>query len=168
MAHTELEKYMGAGGREPAKKVVEAFYSSRKNNRYKGCTAYRDFRESLENEGTLDAVYVATPDHWHAGVSISAMLKHKHVLSQKPMAHNIGEARRMAEVAKEMNVVGALPVNNPTSRDSQAIHDWIADGAIGGIAGSPQLVDSRPNSPQGIERPKDTPPVPKVSTGIFG
>jgi predicted dehydrogenase len=151
---------MGAGGREPAKKVADAYYSSRKNNSYRGCTAYRDFRELLEKEKDLDAVYVATPDHWHAGVSISAMLKRKHVLSQKPMAHNIGEARRMADVAQEMKVVGALPVNNPTSRDSQAIHDWIADGAIGTLR-EVHNWSSRPNSPQGIERPKETPPVPK-------
>ena len=151
---------MGAGGREPAKKLVEAYYSSRQNNRYKGCTAYRDFRELLEEEKDLDAVYVATPDHWHAGVSISAMLKRKHVLSQKPMAHNIGEARRMAEVAKEMNVMGALPVNNPGTRDSQMIHDWLLDGAIGTLR-EVHNWSSRPNSPQGIERPKETPPVPR-------
>jgi len=151
---------MGAGGREPARKVVEAYYASRKNGSYRGCKAYRDFRELLEQEKDLDAVYVATPDHWHAGVSIAAMRKRKNVLSQKPMAHNIGEARRMAAVAKEMGVVGALPVNNPTSRDSQAIHDWIADGAIGTLR-EVHNWSSRPNSPQGIERPKERPPVPR-------
>ena len=48
---------MGAAGREPAKKVVETYYSSRKNYYYKGCTAYLDFRELLEKEKDLDAVY---------------------------------------------------------------------------------------------------------------
>src|ERR1039457_3583943 len=112
VASSQLEKQHG--GREPGKKMVEAYYSSRNNHSYKGCTAYCDFRELLEKEKDVDTVYVATPDHWHAGISIAAMLKHKHVLSQKPMAHNIGEARRMAEVARQLNLVGALPVNDPT------------------------------------------------------
>ena len=85
---------LGMAGRDPAKRLVEAYYSSRKNSSYKGCTAYRDFRELLEKEKDLDAVYVATPDHWHAPISIAAMLKHKHVLCQKPMTHSVGEARR--------------------------------------------------------------------------
>jgi predicted dehydrogenase len=151
---------LGAGGREPGKRLVEAYYGSRKNNKYKGCSAYRDFRELLEKEKDLDAVYVATPDHWHAGISIAAMLKRKHVLSQKPMAHSVGEARRMAAVAREMKVATSLPVNNPTSSDSRAIHDWIAEGAIGTLH-EVHNWSSRPNSPQGVERPKETPPVPK-------
>ncbi|MBK9316819.1 MAG: Gfo/Idh/MocA family oxidoreductase [Acidobacteria bacterium] len=53
-----------------------------------------DFRELLVKESDLDAVYVATPDHWHAPISIAAMRKGKHVLCQKPMAHSIGEAPR--------------------------------------------------------------------------
>jgi predicted dehydrogenase len=150
----------GAGGRDPAKRVVEAYYGSRKNTAYKGCTAYRDFRELLEQEKGLDAVYVATPDHWHAGVSISAMRKHKHVLSQKPMAHSIGEARRMAEVAREMKVATALPVNNPTTQFSRTIRAWIADGAIGTLR-EVHNWSSRPNAPQGVERPADKPPVPE-------
>jgi predicted dehydrogenase len=67
---------LGIGGREPAKKLVEAYYSSRNGSEsYKGCAAYMDFRELLEKQSDLDAVYVATPDHWHAPISIAAMRK---------------------------------------------------------------------------------------------
>lgn len=152
---------LGIGGREPAKKLVEAYYASRTGaEAYKGCTAYMDFRELLEKQSDLDAVYVATPDHWHAPISIAAMRKGKHVLCQKPMAHSIGEARRMAAVAREMKVATALPVNNPYTPSTQAISDWIADGAIGRVR-EVHNWSSRPYWPQGVDRPKDTQPPPE-------
>src|SRR5262249_31745671 len=105
---------LGIGGRQPAQRVVGAYYGSRNEwEPYRGCAAYMDSRELLEKQKHLDAVYVATPDHCHAPISIAAMRKGKHVLCQKPMAHSIGEARRMAAVAREMKVATALPVNNP-------------------------------------------------------
>src|SRR5579884_1966671 len=104
---------LGMGGREPAKRLVEAYYGSRKGSAtgaYKGCAAYRDFRELLAKGDGIDAVYVATPDHWHAAISIAAMRAHKHVLCQKPMAHSIADARRMAHTAREMKVAAAITV----------------------------------------------------------
>ena len=150
---------LGIAGREPARRLVDAYYASRGNSSYKGCTAYRDFRELLEKEKDLDAVYVATPDHWHAPVSIAAMKKRKHVLCQKPMTHSVGEARRMAAVAREMGVATGVPVNNPSSESSRTIREWIDGGAIGAVR-EVHNWSSRPNCPQGVERPKETLPVP--------
>ena len=119
----EFRTSLGMGGREPAKRLVEAYYGSRKgygSGTYKGCAAYSDYRELLEKEKDLDAVYVATPDHWHAPISLAAMKRHKHVLCQKPMTHTIGDARRMAQMAREMKVATSLPVNNPSSEPTQA------------------------------------------------
>jgi predicted dehydrogenase len=152
---------LGIGGREPAKRLVEAYYSSRNGSEsYKGCAAYMDFRELLEKQSDLDAVYVATPDHWHAPISIAAMRKGKHVLCQKPMAHSIGEARRMAAVARETKVATALPVNNPYTPVTQTISEWIADGAIGRVR-EVHNWSSRPYWPQGIDRPKEAQPAPQ-------
>jgi predicted dehydrogenase len=152
---------LGVGGREPAKKLVEAYYGSRSGSEsYKGCAAYMDFRELLEKQSDLDAVYVATPDHWHAPISIAAMRKGKHVLCQKPMAHSIGEARRMAAVARETKVATALPVNNPYTPATQAISEWIADGAIGRVR-EVHNWSSRPYWPQGIDRPTGEQPAPQ-------
>jgi len=152
---------LGIGGREPAKKLVEAYYSSRNGSEsYKGCAAYMDFRELLEKQSDLDAVYVATPDHWHAPISIAAMRKGKHVLCQKPMAHSIGEARRMAAVARETKVATALPVNNPYTPVTQTISEWIADGAIGRVR-EVHNWSSRPYWPQGIDRPAEAQTAPQ-------
>lgn len=156
--HTSL----GMGGREPARRLVEAYYGAHKDSRtgsYKGCHAYRDYRELLEKESDLNAVYVATPDHWHAPIGIAAMRKGKHVLGQKPMAHSIGEARRMAQTARETKVATSLTVNNPSSDPTRIISEWLADGAIGKV-GEVHNWSSRPFWPQGVDRPIDAQPVP--------
>src|ERR1022692_3811064 len=132
----EFRTSLGMGGREPAKRLIEAYYGSRKSSRsgsYQRCAAYNDYRELLEKEKDVDAVYVATPDHWHAPISLAAMKRRKHVLCQKPMTHTIGDARRMAQMAREMKVATSLPVNNPSSEATRLIADWIADGAIGHV-----------------------------------
>ncbi len=152
---------LGACGREPAKRLVEACYGARTTSgAYSGCTAYSDFRELLEREKSLDAVYIATPDHWHAPIAIAAMRKRKHVLGQKPMCHSIGEARKMAEVARQAKVATSLTVANPSSENTRLLAGWIADGAIGAVREIHNW-SSRPYWPQGIERPGDQPPVPE-------
>ena len=159
LTHT-FQTSLGMGGREPAKRLVEAYYASRKDASYTGCSAYRDYRELLDKEKDLDAVYVATPDHWHAPISLAAMRKGKHVLCQKPMAHSIGEARRVAAdgtrdegrhlAACEQSVLGATPGSSRNglrmarSGGVREVHNW----------------SSRPYWPQGVDRPKDTQPVP--------
>jgi predicted dehydrogenase len=161
LSHT-FRTSVGMGGREPAKRLVEAYYGSRSGSpsgAYRACTAYSDFRELLDKEKDLDAVYVATPDHWHAGISLAAMRKHKHVLCQKPMTRTIGEARRMAATAREMKVATSLTVNNPSSESTHIISEWLADGAIGHVR-EVHNWSSRPFWPQGVGRPENPDPVP--------
>lgn len=151
---------LGFGGREPAKRLVEAYYAGHKpSGRWTGCNAYRDYRELLENEKDLDAVYVATPDHWHAPIGIAAMKKGKHVLGQKPMTHSIGEAWRMAQAARDSRVATSVTVNNPTSEATKLLRSWIQDGAIGAVR-EVHNWSSRPYWPQGVPRPKEEQPVP--------
>src|SRR5579884_2074744 len=158
----DFDTSLGMGGREPAQRIVNAYYGSRKGSAsgaYKGCNAYEDYRELLDKEKDVDAVYVATPDHWHAPIGIAAMRRHKHVLGQKPMAHSIGEARRMAQTAREMKVATSLTVNNPSTEATKLITSWIADGAIGRVR-EVHNWSSRPFWPQGVERPKQEDPIP--------
>ena len=157
----EFSSSLGMGGREPAKRLVEAYYGAHKGTgTYNGCNAYRDYRELLAKEKDLDAVYVATPDHWHATISIAAMRAHKHVLCQKPMAHSVGEARRMAQVAREMKVATSLPVNNPSSEATHLLSSWISDGAIGPVREIHNW-SGRPYWPQGVARPSASEAVPE-------
>jgi predicted dehydrogenase len=66
--------------------------------------AYHDFRQLLERETSVDAVAVATPDHWHATVCTAAIHAGKHVYCEKPLTHTIGEARRLETLAKHSTV----------------------------------------------------------------
>ena len=158
----EVSSSLGMGGREPARRLVEAYYGSRKGNSagsYHGCHAYGDYRELLAKEQDLDAVYVATPDHWHAAISIAAMRKRKHVLCQKPMTHTIGDARHVAHTAKEMKVATSLTVNNPSTDVTHLITQWLDDGAIGHVR-EVHNWSSRPFWPQGVDRPSAVDSVP--------
>jgi len=158
----EFRTSLGMGGRDPVKRAIEAYYGSRKGSAsgdYKGCTAYNDYRELLDKEQGIDAVYVATPDHWHAPIAIAAMRKRKHVLGQKPMAHSIADAHRMAHAAHEMKVSTSLTVNNPSSDSTKLLIDWIGEGAIGTVR-EVHNWSSRPFWKQGIDRPAESQPVP--------
>lgn len=158
----EMRTSVGMGGREPARRLVDAYYGSRKSSAsgaYKGCNAYKDFRELLAKEKDLDAVYIATPDHWHAAITMAAMRQRKHVLCQKPMTHSIADAHRVAALAKEMNVATSVTVNNPSSQSTKLICDWLADGAIGTVR-EVHNWSSRPFWPQGIDRPATVDPIP--------
>jgi len=159
----EFSTSLGMGGREPAQRLVEAYYGSRNGSSsgsYKGCHTYADYRELLDKEPDVDAVYVATPDHWHAAISIASMRKRKHVLCQKPMTHTIGDARRVAQMAREMRVAAALTVNNPSTPSTHLIKEWIDDGAIGHVR-EVHNWSSRPFWPQGIDRPREIDPIPE-------
>jgi len=69
-----------------------------------GCRAYNDFREVLARQD-IDAVYVATPDHWHALVTIAAARAGKHVYCQKPLTRTIAEGRAVVEAVRRQTIV---------------------------------------------------------------
>jgi predicted dehydrogenase len=151
----------GMAGREPCQKIVEAYYGNgKRSGQYSGCKAYSDFRELLDKEKDVDAVVVGTTDNLHAAVAVAAMEKGKHVYCQKPMAHTIYEARRMAEVARQKGVATQVAVNNAASEDTRLLCEWIADGAIGPVR-QVHNWSSRPFWPQGLERPQASQPVPE-------
>src|SRR5664279_1026562 len=67
---------------------------------------YKDYREMLSKESaSIDAVSVSTPDHMHAVAAMAAMQLHKHVYVQKPLTHDIYEARMLTEAAHKYRVV---------------------------------------------------------------
>ncbi|MFO0824681.1 MAG: Gfo/Idh/MocA family oxidoreductase [Gemmataceae bacterium] len=88
-----------------AKNVVEKRYADRiKSGDYKGVKAYTDFRELLQHKG-LDAVVIATPDHWHAIPCVLAARAGKHIYCEKPLTQNVAEGRWIVEEVAKAKVV---------------------------------------------------------------
>src|SRR6266545_4287815 len=85
-------------------RVHRAYAAQRKAGTYTGCAAFVDFRELLARRD-LDAVVIATPDHWHAIPAILAARARKDVYCEKPLALTIAEGRAMVRAAREHNIV---------------------------------------------------------------
>ncbi len=90
--------------RDDAKRMVEKKYGEGKKGEFKGCDAVTDFRKIIERKD-IDAVVIATPDHWHAIPCILAARAGKDIYCEKPLTHNIAEGRRIVEEVAKANVV---------------------------------------------------------------
>jgi predicted dehydrogenase len=90
--------------REAAQKTANDHYAKKTKGDYKGCQAYADFRDLLAHKG-LDAVVIATPDHWHAIACILAARAGKDIYCEKPLTHSIAEGRRIVEEVAKAKVV---------------------------------------------------------------
>ena len=141
---------------------VDEAYAARTVKQHPGRPFYKDHRVMLEKEKGLDAVMVATPDHWHAPISIAAMKLGKHVYCEKPLAHSIEEARLMGRVAAEMKVVTQMGNNGHAGEGLRLTKEWIDAGIIGAVR-EVHVWSDRPGKfwdSQGLRRPADTPPAP--------
>ena len=87
------------------KKNVELLYAKHRNvESYKGVSTYLEYKE-LINRTDIDAVIVATPDHWHALQSIDAMKAGKDVFCEKPLTNTIADGRAIADTVKRTKSV---------------------------------------------------------------
>jgi predicted dehydrogenase len=95
-----------------------------------GCPGYLDYREVLARDD-IDAVIIATPDHWHARIALDAMDHRKDVYLEKPMCHTNEEIRQLVNTVKETKRV--LQVGSQTTSGDQwwKARKAIADGMIG-------------------------------------
>ena len=122
---------------------------------------YNDFREMFDKEKGIDAVICATPDHCHAVVTAMAMRLGKHVYTQKPLTHTVYEAHVISKLAKENPKLATQMGNQGHSNNgARSVVEIVRAGVIGPIREVHAWTD-RPIWPQGINRPTDTPPVPK-------
>jgi len=91
--------------RDGAKRQAERAYADKSpGGSYKGCTAYLEY-EALCARADIDAVYVVTPDHWHAMCSLAAIKAGKDVYCQKPMTLTIREGRLMSDACKQYGTI---------------------------------------------------------------
>ncbi len=90
---------------EQGRKQIDDHYSKQPDKgAYQSCKAYNDFRELLALDG-LDAVLIATPDHWHVPMAILAARAKKDIYCEKPLTLTIGEGRRLVDEVRRNNIV---------------------------------------------------------------
>jgi predicted dehydrogenase len=130
--------------------------------RFPDAKKFYDFRELFdEMSAQIDAVTVSTPDHMHAVVTARALREGKAVHCQKPMTHSIGEARRIADIAREAKVVTQMGNQGTAGSGLRRSAAIVQSGALGRVSEVHVWTD-RPGHywNQGLPRPAAS-PVPK-------
>jgi len=94
------------------------------------CKAYADYRELIARSD-VDAVIVATPDHWHATIALEALDKGKDVYLEKPMCHTLEEAKKLVDTARESKRIVQVGSQTTSADQWWKAKKAIADGMIG-------------------------------------
>ncbi len=139
---------------------VDSNYAGKVFARYPKAVRYRNFREMLDKQKDIEAVLVATPDHLHATIAMAAIKAGKHVYVEKPLTHTIKEARMLRDAAKQAKVATQMGCQGHAMESIRLLCEWIWDGAIGPVR-EVHAWTPHPVWPQGLDRPKETPPVPE-------
>ncbi len=122
---------------------------------------YKDFREMLAKEkNNIDACSISTPDHTHAVATLAAMQLGKHVYTQKPLTHDIYEARILAQAAKKYKVVTQMGNQGGSGDGVRRMKELYNAGLIGDIVEA-QAWTNRPIWPQGIAKPTGNHAIPQ-------
>ncbi|VTR95195.1 oxidoreductase : Oxidoreductase domain protein OS=Chthoniobacter flavus Ellin428 GN=CfE428DRAFT_3306 PE=4 SV=1: GFO_IDH_MocA [Gemmata massiliana] len=101
--------------------------------KFPSCVIYKDYRQLLDKEKSLDSVNVSTPDHMHAPITMRAMNRGLHVYGQKPLTQTIHEARRITEVAAEKKLVTQMGIQIHSHPVHKLVVKLVQDGAIGKV-----------------------------------
>jgi predicted dehydrogenase len=125
-----------------------------------GTTVYRDYRQLLDKEKTLDGVIIATPDHWHAAICGLHMRANKHVYCEKPLTRTIGEARDIRGLARASGSVTQMGNQGSAYGSMRRGIEVIQAGALGTLS-SAHVVSPGERYPTGVNRPAGEDPIPK-------
>jgi predicted dehydrogenase len=98
----------------------------------KSAKPVKDLREILDDK-SVDAVWIATPDHWHCPASILAVNAGKHVYVEKPVSHNVREGRLLLEAARARNRVVQVGTQSRSTPTLQRAVELLRSGVIGDV-----------------------------------
>ncbi len=113
---------------------VDHHYARSAFSKFPDARRWRDFRDMLEKQPEIEAVMIATPDHTHASIALAALKAGKHVYCQKPLTHDIYEARLLARAAAgAKGCVAVMGNQNHSSAGLRRIADWVRGGVIGDV-----------------------------------
>ena len=140
---------------------VDTRRAARSVNAFPKAKFYKDWREMFDKEHkSFDAVSVSTPDHNHAIQTLAAMQLGKHVYVQKPLTHDIYEARILTQAAKKYKVVTQMGNQGASNDGTRIMREWYEAGLIGDVHTVKAWTD-RPVWPQGIPWPTAKTEIPK-------
>ncbi len=139
---------------------VDHKHAAQTFERFPKARQFKDFRKMLDKmHSKIDAVVIGTPDHTHAPPGVMAMKMGKHCYCEKPLTHNVYEARLMAQTARENNLVTQMGTQIHAGNNYRRVVELIQSGAIGKVrnvhvwlganyAGPPTPTDmSQPDAP---------------------
>jgi predicted dehydrogenase len=115
---------------DQGKQAVEAFYTKQAAGGYKGCIVTRDFRELLARPD-IDAVMIATPDHWHAPMTLAAFEAGKDVACEKPVNRCIAEGRQVADAASKLGRIYRVDSEFRSLKNFHRAAELVRNGAVG-------------------------------------
>jgi len=129
-------------------------------DKYPKVPRFYDYRKMLDKmHKQIDAVVISTPDHMHAHPAVMAMKYGKHVYCEKPLTHDVYEARILAETAAKYKVATQMGNQGSASDGLRQGVEAIQSGVIGKVREA-HVWTNRPVWPQGLARPKEVQPVP--------
>lgn len=127
VAVCDVDRENCAKGRE----LVETYYASRQpNGKYSGIMEYYDFREVLARDD-IDAVMIATPDHWHAVISVAAAKAGKDIYCEKPLANSIPEGRAVVDAVRRYGRVLQVGSHERSRDNARYACELVRNGRIG-------------------------------------
>ncbi len=126
---------------------------------------FRDYQKLLEMKD-LDAVIIATPDHWHALPTIHACQAGKHVYVEKPLATSIGEGRRMVEAARKYNRIVQAGTQHRSGPHFKRVEELVQSGILGEIT-QVRAWNMGNSYPAGIGNPGDSDPPPGLDWDMW-
>ena len=138
-----------------ARQLVETHYSKQSSaGTYKGCAAYRDFRDLIERKD-IDAVVICTPDHWHALPAIAAAKAGKDLFVQKPLTLTIQEGRVLSDTVRRYGRVFQVGSQQRSESNFRFACELVRNGRIGKLQ---KVLVGLPTDPGGaIEAPMPVP-----------
>lgn len=146
-------------GREHVAALCDVDFSgsaSKTAQKFPKAKQYADYRVMLDKEKDIDAVTISTPDHVHGPAAAYAMERGIHVYVQKPMTHNIREARMLTEMAREKKIVSQMGNQGGSNPLLNMVQHWIDSDELGAIS-DVQIWTNRPVWPQGVPMPDPNP-----------
>ncbi len=121
---------------------------------------YHDYRELLDRERDIDAVIVATPDHWHVTICKAALASGKHVYCEKPLAHSVAECHELLEAARARPELATQTGNQGCSTEGfRRSFEVIQAGLLGDVS-EVHVWHPAHSWPSGTNRPATADPIP--------